>query len=260
MLKQFQKCIFTNLGMFLFLDQNFRVEFYRSSADTEGGGQRPRLHLLPLFRHSDLSGLACLLTHGLRAEGGPLAGILGGRAVSLAACQCKAAALPAACLCAAHLARFRACLASFGILASDVLRILSAVVLLRNMSCCQSRTAAGGHHHVEDKDDNCGEELTVGEPALLTALAQCLGVEAKVLEAGLLWDIHSLEQVTKPHITYSLCMSMQHFFLCITLYQRILLFQIKSNNMSPWHDGTVRFCIFDNSLKYTFDNKNKMVR
>jgi hypothetical protein len=180
-----------------------------------GGTSEPlRCQLQPLFQPADLSGLCSLLIHGLRAEGGPLAGLFSGlpdTELQSAECQSRAEPCPAksqqvACQCGAQLARFRSCLAGFGILASDVLRILSAVALLRGITFRRSRAfAAGAKDTIADCDRDCHccdvdsdddeDPLVVCEQDLLNALAQTLGVEEKVLEAGLLWDVDSMQQV-----------------------------------------------------------------
>ena len=157
------------------------MEFY-GSADKEEG-DTPQVLIIPQFQPaSDLSGLALLLTHGLGTDEGPLKDL----PTVIEPCYTD-------CWCKAHLERFRTGLARFGILASDVMRILSSLVLLHSLSFATEPRRIRGRSEVAGTTD-----VRVAGPELLAALGRCLGVEAKVLEAGLLWDVSSHKQVNGP--------------------------------------------------------------
>jgi hypothetical protein len=154
------------------------MEFYGSL--DQKGEDTPQVLIIPQFTpSSDLSGLALLLTHGLGTDEGPLKDLPTVIEPCCTDCRCKA-----------HLDRFRTGLARFGILASDVMRILSSLVLLHSLSF-----TAEPHRIRGRSEANVNAGVRVAGPELLAALGRCLGVEAKVLEAGLLWDVSGHKQV-----------------------------------------------------------------
>ncbi len=210
----------TSLGICCNVFQKFLVEFYRSVDQEAGGGGKGavRVQLVPESQPSDISGLARLVTHGLRTEGGLLAGLQNEEMLcEEASCRCEAplssckGQVPlTTCRCEAHMAKFRACLLRLGILASDVVRILTSLVLLQRLDFVAAGNARGRTTDRntglaedglggEEEEASEGETVVVavaaGVPDLLTSLAGSLGVEATVLEAGLLWEVPNVKQV-----------------------------------------------------------------
>ena len=165
--------------------------------DKEGGGgvgrDTPQVLIIPQFQSAaDLSSLSLLLTHGLGTAEAPLKDLPPviephDDEDSTPPCRCKD-----------QLDRFQACLARFGILASDVLRILSSLVLLHSLSfAVEPHRIRGRSEATVTSERGEGCHVRVGAPEVLSALGRSLGVEAKVLEAGLLWEVSSLKQVTR---------------------------------------------------------------
>jgi hypothetical protein len=108
------------------------------------------------------------------------------------------------------MAKFRASLSRLGILASDVVRILTSLVLLQRLDFVaagntRGRTTdrntglaedgLGGEEEEASEGETVVVAVAAGVPDLLTSLADSLGVEATVLEAGLLWEVPSIKQV-----------------------------------------------------------------